>query len=106
MQSIVKGRNLSFSIEDKSVVITSTQDANSKPVSPDGNKTGKTEASARTNDLVFGSNNPIDVTGKVVDENGKPLPDASIAVLGALNRPEQMEMVSLHSKALMKKGLY
>jgi len=82
LQSIVKGRNLSFSIEDKSVVITSTQDANSKLVSPDGNKTGKTEASGRTNDLVFGSNNPIDVTGKVVDENGKPLPDASIAVLG------------------------
>jgi len=82
LQFIVKGRNLSFSIEDKSVVITSTQDANSTRVSPDGNKTDKTEASGRANDLVSGSDNPIDVTGKVVDENGKPLPDASIAVLG------------------------
>ncbi len=82
LQSIVKGRNLSFSIENKSVVITSIQDAEAKLVSPDGNKTGNTEASGRANDLISGSNNPIDVTGKVVDENGKPLPDASIAVIG------------------------
>ncbi len=82
LQSIVKGRNLSFSIEGKSVVITSTHDASSKQVSLNAEKTAKRKPPEEASDLFSDSNNPIDITGKVVDENGRPLPDASISVIG------------------------